>query len=95
MTEQPGQTATGTETLQERAVGALMRRWGVDDGDQDAYDAACADFDSIASLVAQAVADALENTLGHPDTLAWDLLVRNGVRKSVEYIRRLDVGLIR
>lgn len=35
------------EAAREEAAAVLMRRWGCEDDDQDAYDAACADFDAL------------------------------------------------
>lgn len=41
--------------VREQAAAILVRRWGVEDDDQDAYDAACADWDALAPLVAAQV----------------------------------------
>lgn len=38
--------------LREEAVAALMTRWGVDDGDEDAYDAANRDLDVVLPIIA-------------------------------------------
>lgn len=42
--------------VRDEAAGILMRRWGVQDDDQDAYDAACADWDALAPHLAAQVA---------------------------------------
>ncbi len=47
-----GNTVPDDGYLLDEWAAALMARWGVDDTDQDAYDAACADLRVVLPLIA-------------------------------------------